>query len=155
MKTIELETYLDAPPDIVWDHVLQPKLLHFLADGMITFKPINPAEFPERWTNGRYKVRMYWRGWLPIGWQVIGIEHFPDKAPLKRMRDNGYGRGIRKWDHMIEVEPKGEGTRYADRVKIDAGLMTPVVAAFARRFYAHRQKRLQRLVAANFDFQMV
>jgi len=37
-----------------------------------------------------------------------------------------------------------------DRVHIDAGMLTPLVAAFARLFYAHRQKRWRALAKNGF-----
>lgn len=152
MKTIELVTVLPADTAIVWDHVLQPRLLHFVSKGMLTFQPVDPDVFPERWSIGQYRVRKYLWGVLPIGWQVIGIEFLPDQGRMHRMRDNGRGWLIQIWDHTMEVEPAGGGTRYVDRVKIDAGVLTPLVAAFAHHFYKHRQLRLQKLVAANFDY---
>lgn len=152
MKTIELETFLPPETAIVWDHILQPRLLNFVAKGMLTFKPVDPAIFPERWSVGQYKVQKYLVGLLPIGWQDIGIEFLPDQGETISMRDNGRGWLIPMWDHTIEIQPVTGGTRYVDRVKIEAGVLTPVVAAFAQHFYTHRQRRWQKLVAANFDY---
>lgn len=69
-----------------------------------------------------------------------------------RMRDNGHGRSIPVCDHMIEVSPHGDGTLYTDRITVEAGVLTLFVAAFANRFYAHRQRRWRRLVASGFDY---
>lgn len=152
MKTIELTTVLPADPAVVWDHVLQPRLMCFVAKGMLTFQPIEPNEFPERWSASRFKVRKLLFGVLPIGWQEISIEFLPDQGRMHRMRENGRGWLIPTWDHTMEVEPVEGGTRYVDRVRIEAGVLTPIVVAFARRFFAHRQRRWQKLVAANFDY---
>ena len=57
------------------------------------------------------------------------------------MRDDGHSAFIERWNHLMSVEPDDGGTRYTDRIEIDAGIATPIIAAFARRFYAHRQKR--------------
>ncbi len=152
MKTIELETFLPAEAAIVWDHVLRPRLLRFVAKGMLTFQPVDPDMFPERWSDGQYRVQKYFMGLLPIGWQDIGIELLPDQGHMHRIRDNGRGWLIPIWDHIIEVEPVDGGTRYVDRVKIEAGILTPLVAGFARHFYSHRQQRWQKLVASNFDY---
>ena len=155
MKTIELETFLPVDTSVVWDHVLQPRLLNFVARGMLTFHPVDPVLFPERWSVGEYRVRKYLWGWLPLGWQVIDIEFLPDQGQTRRLRDNGRGWLIPTWDHMIEVAPADGGTRYVDRVKIEAGLLTLLVVAFARRFYMHRQARWQQLVAARFEYGAV
>ena len=89
MKTIEMKTVLPAETAVVWDHVLQPRLMCFVAKGMLTFQPIEPKEFPERWSAGRFRVRKRLYGLLPIGWQEISIEFLPDQGRMQRMRENG------------------------------------------------------------------
>lgn len=152
MKAIDLETFLPADTEIVWDHILQPRLLCFVARGMLAFHPIDPATFPERWSDGQYRVRKSLWGVLPLGWQVIGIETLQGQGKTHRLRDNGRAWLIPIWDHTVEVEPIDGGTRYIDRVTIEAGVLTPLVAAFARLFYKHRQRRWRKLVAAGFDY---
>ena len=154
MQTIELSTHLAATPETVRQHVQRSELLEYVARGVLTFKPLDPEQLPEIWTEGRYKVAMLWKGFLPVGWQYVGIEPQPMRGNVWSIRDNGSGALIRTWDHMIEISPEGEGTRYVDRVRIEAGLLTPFVALFARLFYAHRQKRWRRLVANAFDYSL-
>jgi hypothetical protein len=43
-------------------------------------------------------------------------------------------------------------TRYTDEVEIHAGLLTVPAWLFALAFYGHRQRRLNRLVAAGFAY---
>lgn len=67
------------------------------------------------------------------------------------IRDNGYGPLIKRWDHWITIAPGVDGTTsYTDRVVIEAGLLTPLIAGFARVFYANRQSRCRRLAATGF-----
>ena len=98
MKTIELATVLPADPAVVWDHVLQPHLMCFVAKGVQTFQPIEPRTFPERWSAGRYRMRKLLFGVVPIGLQDIGIEFLPDRGHIHRMRENGHGWLIPTWD---------------------------------------------------------
>ena len=154
MKTIEISTHLNATPAQVQEHVGRSELLRYITRGMIRFKPIDPPEFPEIWEPGRYKARMYWKGFLPVGWQSIGIEPQPMKGETWSLRDNRHGGLIKTWDHMIEVAPDGEGSLYTDRIIVEAGLLTPFVALFAGRFYRHRQKRWRRLVDNGFDYSL-
>jgi hypothetical protein len=56
------------------------------------------------------------------------------------------------WDHWIEIAPESSGTRYLDRIHLDAGLLTPLIAAFAAIFYNYRQKRWRKLVRSNFAY---
>ncbi len=53
---------------------------------------------------------------------------------------------------LDHAAPSPGGTLYRDRVEIDAGLLTPVVAALARVFYRHRQGRWRALAARGFAY---
>ncbi len=118
---------------------------------MIRFLP-KGKPFPDKWVEGEYRVWMLLFGWLPVGWQAIRIE-MPQQASGKYVvRDNGYSRLIKRWDQWIEITAEGTGTRYIDRVEIEAGFLTPLIWAFARLFYAYRQRRWQRLVARRFAY---
>ncbi len=57
---------------------------------------------------------------------------------------------MRRWDHWIFVAAEGGGTRYTDRVNVEAGLLTPFIWRFARVFYGHRQRRLRAFAADGF-----
>ncbi|MBV7265532.1 hypothetical protein [Erythrobacter ani] len=151
--TVELTTYIDASSDEVLRRVMTPRLLDHVASPMLTFD--YPAAFERGgdWPMGEHRVRMKLFGVVPIGWQIIGIEipESPD-ADTHILRDNGYGPLITRWDHWIVIrpDPSGEGTRYTDRVHIAAGLLTPIIAAYARIFYTHRQNRWRELAHSNF-----
>ncbi|WGV14979.1 hypothetical protein [Fuscovulum ytuae] len=45
---------------------------------------------------------------------------------------------VRLWSHHIQIKPTETGSIWVDRVIIDAGRMTPVVARYARFMYRHR-----------------
>ena len=153
MALVELSTLLDAPPERVWAEVNRPALLHFVAHPFIAFDPLDPPTFPERWEEREYRVRVRPFGAIPLGWQVVRIERPAPSAGAFYLRDNGRGALARRWDHLITIEPAGPGrTRYTDRVEVEAGPLTPLVWAFARAFYAHRQRRWQRLVARGFRY---
>lgn len=152
MSRIEISTVLNAPPERIAAEVRTSKLLKYVARGMLAFRPIDPPAFPDVWTEGHYKAAMLWKGFLPIGWQIIGIEILDEGPKVWRIRDNGRGALIKTWDHVIELRADGDGTHYTDRLDLDAGLLTPFVHVFASLFYRHRQKRWRRLVANGFDY---
>ncbi|MEM7721975.1 MAG: hypothetical protein AAF376_06345 [Pseudomonadota bacterium] len=155
MREIVLSCHLNAPVDRVWVEVQKPDLLVFVASPVLEFRPAVPEQFPEEWEVGDYIVSMRWRGLVPLGRQTISISH--PKAPegCKQLRDNGHSALIRRWDHLITLEPDGAGTTYTDRVTIDAGALTVPVAMFAQSFYAHRQQRWRQLVDAEFNYGAV
>jgi hypothetical protein len=163
--TVEISTTLPASPDRIWEMVNRPVLLHYVAWPLLTFEPIDPSTFPDRWEEREYRVQMKAFGMVPLGWQVIGIERSvgrdatADGGTVRRLRDNGRGRILRRWDHVITIEPAGsteesrdsgqgpvQKTRYTDHVEIEAGVLTPVVGVLARGFYTHRQRRWHRLL---------
>ena len=153
MALIELSTLLDAPPERVWEEVNRPALLRFVTRPLVTFEPLDPPAFPERWEEREYRVRVRQFGAAPLGWQVVRIERPTPVDGAFYLRDNGRGALARRWDHLITVEPAGPGrTRYTDRVDIEAGLLTPLVWAYAWAFYAHRQRRWRALVARGFRY---
>ncbi|MEM8817200.1 MAG: hypothetical protein AAGE85_15345 [Pseudomonadota bacterium] len=151
-KTVELSTTLAAPPPKVIEHVGRTALLEYVSRGILRFVPVDPHRFPEVWREGRYKVNLYLFGFVPLGWQTIGIEPQPGSGKTWSMRDNGYGWAIKTWDHTIEVTPRGEGSCYTDRITVDAGVLTTLTALFAKLFYRHRQRRWRKLVANGFDY---
>lgn len=146
---IEVSSHFALPPHKVWSQVKRPALLQFVAAPILKFVPRGGA-FPAEWEHREYTAGLRALGFLPVGEQVIGIEYQGEQASGYRLRDNGRGGAISKWDHMMVIEPEGSGTRYTDRVDIEAGFLTPLACAFAKFFYTHRQKRWQALIAQDF-----
>lgn len=142
---VELSTTLRAQTDACIAAVMTPALLRHVAAPLVRFEPVAPGGWPARWSPGAFPVRMKLFGLLPLGEQVIDIS-LPPTAPGRfALRDNGRSRLIRRWDHLITIEPVGSATRYTDRVEVEAGWRTPFVWLFARLFYAHRQRRWRSL----------
>ena len=149
--TVELSTTLACTPDEAWERVQTSALLMHVAGPLIRFTPQGGTPFPAIWAPGEYRAWMWLFGFLPIGWQAVVISEPAPDGETRFIRDNGYGPLIRQWDHWIAIAP-GEGgtTHYTDRVAIEAGLLTPLSAAFARVFYAHRQRRWRELARTGF-----
>jgi len=150
MRTITITTHLAVEADVVRKHVMTPALLNYVVAGLMKFQPIEPEVFPDRWIPGKYKVRMLAFHILPIGWQSVGIE-LPGESDEWFVRDNGSGSIARVWDHLIFIKPERAGTRYVDRVCIEAGILTWPVILYATLFYWHRQRRWRKLVELGFE----
>lgn len=149
---VQVSTHLAARPSQVWEHVQTPALLRHVAAPLVTFTSREPAGFPERWSAGPHRVWMFAFGFIPLGPQTVGIEIGSSEDGIYRVRDNGSGLLVRVWDHLITLEPEEDGTRCTDRVRIEAGLMTPLVWAFAMVFYRWRQARWRSLVKRQFRY---
>jgi hypothetical protein len=155
--TIKHTTILQALPERVWQEVLSPKLLQFVAKPFLHFVPLKPSVFPTQWENAAYLTSLRAFGILPLGtqWIVTSIERMDTALGQQSytLRDNGHSPMISTWDHWIFVEEMPDGsTRYTDRVEVRAGVLTPFIAAFAWIFYRHRQRRWRELVRKNFQY---
>lgn len=148
-----LSTILACPADRVWAEVLRPRLLDYVARPVLRFSPVDPPEFPEVWRSGEYVVAMHLFGVVPLGTQTIGISFPPPvRATERALHDAGRSHRMAVWDHRITVAPvDATTTRYTDTLRIEAGLLTPPIWAWAWLFFGHRQRRWRRLVANGFD----
>jgi ligand-binding SRPBCC domain-containing protein len=153
---VDVSTRLEAPIERVWDEVQTTRLLVHVTSPLVRFTPLEPAAFPERWSEGRYRVRMKLFGVLPAGSQVIAISKSETREGDERrfmIRDNGSGDLAKTWDHVITLrELPGGTTWYQDRIEVKAGLLTLFVWLFAQAFYRHRQRRWRRLVERGFNY---
>lgn len=148
---------LDAEPERVWEELQRPELLEYVAAPLVVFDPIDPESFPERWGEEEYRVAMLLFGVIPLGRQTIRISKprvdDTDGERFYQLRDDGTGRLVSVWDHLVSVRETPDGkTVYTDEVAVDAGALTPLVRLFAAVFYRHRQRRWRTLVENDFDY---
>ncbi|MCQ8185352.1 hypothetical protein [Parvularcula maris] len=154
-RRLTISTLLDAKPDLVWQHVNTPRLHQYVARPFLSFTPVEPSVWPKVWDDGDYLASMKLGGALPIGRQTISISRPAPEGSSRFLRDNGHSPSIKRWDHLITIRPEGQAAYYEDQLDLDAGLRTPLVAAFSKRFYTHRQARWRELVSKSFDYGRV
>lgn len=148
---VEQSTTLACTPDETWSRVRTSALLLHVAAPLIRFTPKGPDPFPNIWQPGEYRAWVWLFSIIPAGWQAVVISEPAPQGATRFIRDNGYSPLIRRWDHWITIAPGAGGTTsYTDRVEIEAGLLTPIIAGFARLFYAHRQRRWRALAKSGF-----
>ena len=71
---------------------------------------------------------------------------------MRRMQSSEHSDSVKSWKHTLDVMPDGEGSIWTDRICIDAGLMTPVLARYARFMYLHRHTQRGALqISANLQ----
>lgn len=143
MRTVTVSTTLDAPADVVWPATTTPHAFVHVAKGMIRFPAAERLDRPMR-------VGEEIRGWtflfgvVPFSVHRLSIESIDDQSGT--IISNEGGGMIRTWRHELATTPLGEDRcRYVDRINIDAGPMTPIVAGFAAVFYRYRQRRWRAL----------
>jgi hypothetical protein len=142
---VHVETVLPCPPDRVWAEVQTARLLWEVIDPFLRFEPVGGEAFPERWESGMtVRGRAYAFGRVPLGLHTIYYERVDHER--REIQTREHGGLLRRWDHRMSVRPApGRRTLYADEVEVEAGLLTPVVWAYAQFFYRHRQRRWRRI----------
>ena len=130
----------------------RPVLLHHISWPLLTFTAVQPDTFPERFAAEKYLTRLKIGGRLSIGEHTIDLQMAPGSGRGLVWHDAGYSDLIRVWDHKIRLADLDGMTRYTDEVEIRAGLLTVPAWLFARAYYTHRQRRLNRLVASGFEY---
>jgi ligand-binding SRPBCC domain-containing protein len=138
-RTIRRSTVLDAPADLVWAAVRTPQAFRYVTRGIVDWRPARRRTEP--WQQGDEATGwLLLGGVLPFSMHRIRVACIDDHERV--LRSDESGGVIRSWRHDIHVEPLDGGrSRYTDVVHIDAGPLTPVVAAFAWFLYRERQRR--------------
>lgn len=138
---IRIESLYACSPKWLFEEIRKTESFFFVTHPVMKFVP--KRELTDIWENGRYKMKMYLFGIIPMGNHDIVIELEEENC---KMRDNGNGDFIDKWNHLISVKPHGKYTKYIDEVEIEAGYFTFVITAFAQVFYCYRQFRWKKWI---------
>ncbi len=143
MKTVQKSTVFPSDRHSVYIALQKIETLRYIASPYATFTPVDP-DSPVVWEAGAeasFKLRLF--GFIPFGVHTIHIEKFDETEGVSSREGN---RHVPVWNHHISLESIDERhTKYTDRVEIDAGWKTPFVYAWAKAFYAHRQRKWMNL----------
>ncbi|MFC2966903.1 hypothetical protein [Acidimangrovimonas pyrenivorans] len=58
----------------------------------------------------------------------------------RRLQSSESNEKIKSWRHSVEVRPCENGSIWTDRIVIDAGVLTPLVARYAQFMYRYRHR---------------
>jgi hypothetical protein len=143
VRAVQVSTMLETDASRAWDAVSSPALLCHVASPVLRFPGL--AGRTEPWQEGEEVTTwLLLFGMLPVSYHHLQVREID--AGAMRMVAHEWGGAVRRWEHAIWIEPLGDGRcRYTDRIEIDAGPFTAIVAGFAALFYRHRQRRWRRL----------
>lgn len=145
MRTVSVATTLQAPADIVWPAAQTPHAFVHVAAGMLHFPAAERIDRPWR-TGDEVHGWILLFGVVPFSKHYLAVESIDDERRV--IVSDERGGLIRTWRHEITVTPiDPERCHYEDRIQIDAGLLTGVIAAYAHIFYRHRQRRWRTLAS--------
>lgn len=141
-----ISTELGCTEDELWSRLIQPKVLQFLANPVLSFIPCDGSDFEKEWTVGKkYRMKLYLLKLLPLGMHQIELIVMDKLKNQIVARESD--RIARVWNHTIRFKTIGKNRlHYTDEIEIRAGLFTPVLWVFAHIFYRHRQRRWGKLM---------
>jgi hypothetical protein len=142
-----IATRLPCSEAELWDRIVEPESLRFVAAPILEFVPVEGSDLPEKWRTGvPYPLRLRFLGVVPLGRHTIELVRVDERA--RRIESRESGLLARTWNHVIQFSEVEPGTvDYVDEIEIRAGLLTPVIWAFAHLFYRHRQRRWRVLLS--------
>ena len=140
---VEVSTELATSPERAWETVKKVETLQYVTRGLLGFRPL--GEVRETIAEGDViRVRLFFFHVIPAWTHEIRIASVDDEA--RRIVTMEHGGAVRKWNHVIRIEPAPAGrTRYTDSIDIDAGMLSPLIRGYARLFYRYRQLRWRKL----------
>lgn len=141
MRTVTTVHDYPVSPDRLWALVTDYDALGTVMRGLMSFDGL-PNRRARAGDAFDLRVRLF--GILPARPYRIELVQFDDDAMILQSRETGMG--VRQWAHRITVTPHQGGARLTDRIDIDAGWKTPIVAAFAHHLLRRRHKPRLRLL---------
>lgn len=141
--TVRVSTELPIAADHACRLAMKPALLSYVLWPWLTMTPIAPL--PAAIAEGtELAARIRFLGVLPAWTHTLHIERLGEREIASRE----HGGPVKAWNHTLIFEPTGErACRYTDSVEVRAGLLTPLVAAFAAVIYRYRQARWRTLAS--------
>lgn len=135
MRTVVSEHHYSVSPDRLWALVTDYSALKTVMDGMVAFEGLPEGRAV---TGQKCEVMVSLFGRLPAQPYVMEVVLCDDAAMV--LQSSERGAGVKSWRHHLCVEATSNGCKITDRIEIDAGLMTPFFALWARYMYRARHK---------------
>ena len=142
---LRVSLQLSASADDVWALLLRRDTFLYLIRGWLDVADTNT--WPETFftPGATYKMRIRLFGWGPVFSHKVCVTRVDANAKVIETEESG--GLVTAWNHRMQVDALScNRSHYTDYVRLNAGLLTPVVWLFARWFYVARQRRWLRLV---------
>lgn len=136
-----ISTHFNCTEEKLWEKIIEPKSLQFVASPILSFKPIIKGELDGEWVIGKtYELKLYFLKILPVGRHKIKVVTVDRKSNTIVSAESSALVPI--WNHTIRFS-QCEKNRliYTDEIEIKARWLTIFIWLFAQLFYRHRQRR--------------
>jgi hypothetical protein len=140
-----ISTLLPCNEDELWEKIMDPKSLQFVASPILKFIPVGKNDLDKEWELNRdYDLKLYLFGFIPLGSHRIRVVSIDRKE--NKIESSESGLLARVWNHTILFrQTERKVVHYTDIIEIEAGLLTPFIWGFEHLFYRHRQRRWKQL----------
>lgn len=142
MKTVALTHHYAVPPERLWALVTDYGALEEVMTGIIAFEGMPAGRVI---TGQKIDVMVSLFGKLPAQPYHMEVLECDDVARV--LRSSEHGAGVKSWRHTLRVDAHDGGSVLSEQIEIDAGLLTPLFAAWARYLYKARHKPRLALLA--------
>ena len=148
---ILLKIDLTCPADAAWRAIRSPDVFRAVSAPFTTFESREPDGFPDSWPEGQHLVQGKAFGLVVMGEQIIDLEFLSYPDGTRAVRDTGRGLSgplalVRSWDHTMSVSAlPQERTLFRDQLKVEAGLLTPLLWIGFWAFWQWRSIQIKRL----------
>lgn len=141
MAQVRNDYFYDADPSRVWALVTDCDALGYVCKPYLTFEGLPQGQIFEG-QSVTVKVRLF--GKLPPQDYEMNVVACDNEAMT--FLSHEVGSGVKSWVHRLWLESTKGGTHLHEEIDIDAGLMTPVFALWARLLYRNRNPRRAKLL---------
>lgn len=148
---ILLKLELDCASDAAWRAIRSPDVFRAVSAPFTTFDSLEPGGFPESWPEGEHLVRAKAFGVAVIGEQTIDLEFLEPRKGVRAVRDTGRGlsgplTAVTRWEHTMAVSAlPGARTLFRDQLRVEAGVLTPLLWVGFWAFWQWRAIQISRL----------
>lgn len=142
MRKIDLSHEYSVAPDVLWRMVINFQALEKVMRGLIRFSGLPDGDL---FTGQVADVRVSLFGVLPSQPYRMKVL-LRDDATLS-VHSTEHGAGVKRWEHRFQVIPTDAGCRLVESIEIEAGILTPLFARWARFLYTRRHPARLALLA--------
>ena len=135
MRTVKVVNKYNATPEQLWMLATDYDALGEIMQGIASFEGLPSGRTQ---TGQKLNVMVSLFGKLPSQPYAMEVLECDDARMI--LRSSEHGAGVKSWHHTLTVSETETGSRLTDNIEIDAGLMTPVFALWAKYLYSARHK---------------